>query len=117
MHLFERKNKNTEIKRLELSWSKLSHVTRKPHELSLSEQEKIRTDLCSLPFSAASDGLMVTALDQHQVPDVGQGWMYGWLTGRGFGSVCSSLSGLRVLPILLPVFCLRMAENRAADKV
>lgn len=28
-----------------------------------------------------SDGLMVMALAQDQAPDVGQGWMDGWVAG------------------------------------
>lgn len=50
-------------------------------------------------FSSVSDVLMAMALAQDQVPDVGQGWMAGWVTGRGSESVCSIQTGLCVLSI------------------
>lgn len=56
---------------------------------------------------------MVVALAQDQAPDVGQGWMDGWVAGRGSGSVCFCLAGLCVLSIQLPVCCLWMAGKAA----
>lgn len=53
-----------------------------------------------------SNGLMVTALAQDQVPDVARVGMDGWVPGRGSGSVCSGLAGLCVPLVQLGVCCL-----------
>lgn len=51
---------------------------------------------------------MVAALARDQAPDVGQGWMDGWVAGRGSGSVCPGLAGLCVLSVQMPVCCFRI---------
>ncbi len=83
----------------------------------LTEKHKLRPKLSTqfflsllllliVSFFNPSDGPVVTALAQDQASDVGQGWMDGWVAGRGSGSVCSRLAGLCVLSIQLLICCL-----------